>query len=389
MTAIPKPVLDIIEGRREDLPRQKVIAYQKLAKDRFGWEGEIWDGWSGVSTGVASASRAGKSCCGRKSGTRRIRHVMSFAQAAIRFIGDGMKTVSNEERQRRINICNACPMKSGNRCGICTCDLAAKAAMRLEQCPVSKWLPVLRDRRALGVPTRNLAYFVLPIDRNDMWQWNLRQLKQRWHLFTGSKSLAVSVGSGQSHARRRISTLSINEVLEYSKQLGLEWDHVREFSNNPKLGEVAAFPWLLENSQGGDLTFYAHAKGVTHHGEPNIQKWTEWMYHALLDDWSSVQNALELFSMCGAFRLYGQFKTPGNNRWHYNGTFYWFRNDDVFSRNWQHIDQKYYGTEAWPGLQFTADECACIVKEDPGSLYDDVSWKRLAPHLEDWDEARD
>lgn len=385
MTTLTGRMKEICEGNTE-LPISKVRAYRDLMASR-GFD--IPPLPLKEKGNRATASKSKKGCCGqRKRRNRTFRDVVTFAQAAIRFVGDGLKTVSSKELQHRLDICAECPMQLGNQCGICTCNLSAKANMRLEQCPVSKWLPVLRDRRQLGVPTRNLAYFVLPISRNDMWQWNLRQLKSRWHLFTGTKSLAVSVGQGQSHMHRAISTHSMSDVLEYSSQLGMRWDHVREFPNNPGLGEVVAFPWLLENSQDGDVTFYGHAKGVTHHGEPNVQTWTEWMYHALLDDWATVQNALELYSMCGAFRLFGQFKTPGNNRWHYNGTFYWFRNDDVFSIEWQRIDQKYYGTEAWPGLHFTADECACVVKENPGSLYDDSTWSNLQSHLSNWEAAR-
>ena len=385
MTILTGRIKSICEGT-SGLPMSKVHAYRRLMEQR-GFELPALP-QATVSSGCASGTRGKKKCCGKKKKRRTFRHVLTFAQAALQFVGDGLKTASQEERQRRLDICAACPMEIENRCNLCTCNLPAKAAMRLSYCPAYKWLPVIRDRRPLAVPVRNLAYFVLPINRNDMWQWNLRTLREHWHLFTGSKSLAVSVGSNQSHMKRSIDTDTLADVMEYSRTLGMEWDNVREFPNDPALGEVAAFPWLLENSQKGDVTFYAHAKGVTHHGEPNVQRWTEWMYHALLSDWDTVHNALELYSMCGAFRLYGQFKTPGNNRWHYNGTFYWFRNDDVFSRHWQHIDQKYYGTEAWPGLHFTADECVCLVAEHPGSLYDDSTWNQLQSTLDDWNAAR-
>ena len=38
---------------------------------------------------------------------------------------------------------------------------------------------------------RHLMYRIYAVASNDSWQWNLQQLAQRWHVFTGQRVLAV------------------------------------------------------------------------------------------------------------------------------------------------------------------------------------------------------
>jgi hypothetical protein len=97
---------------------------------------------------------------------------------------------------------------------------------------------------------------------------------------------------------------------------------------------------------------------------------------------------MERFSMAGAFRKFGQFTTPGNHRWHYSGTNYWFRHDDVFSRDWQKLDQHFFGTESWPGRMFKPEETACLFADNAGDAYKQHYWDSLARELDVWEGAR-
>lgn len=50
-------------------------------------------------------------------------------------------TVSPQEKNRRYDICRACPnyVKKWRRCRICHCYMPAKAKLFITSCPIDKW----------------------------------------------------------------------------------------------------------------------------------------------------------------------------------------------------------------------------------------------------------
>ena len=87
----------------------------------------------------------------------------------------------------------------------------------------------------------------------------------------------------------------------------------------------------------------------------------------------------------GAFRKFGNPQRNGWGLWHYSGSLYWFRNRDAFRRNWRYVPERFYGTEAWPGIMFAPDESACVVCDDVGDLYNlDYFEKHIEPQLAAW-----
>jgi hypothetical protein len=313
-------------------------------------------------------------------------------QAAARFIGDGLKVAREEESSERMAICEVCPLNENGNCVACGCVLKYKTVARLESCPAGKWFPDLRERRPLISPVRNLIMHLLPVQGNNNWKMNLNELRDRSHLFNGKRVLAIANETRENVAGKSLRTVSPDEVIAYSKCIGLEWTTIEAFPNNSFLREVATFPHLLESVKStnpNEVTFACHGKATTH-GENSIAvRWAQRMYRACLDNWESVQNALERHSMAGAFRRFGQFATPGNNRWHYSGSFYWFRNDDVFSSpNWKKIDRQFFGTESWPGLMFKPESAACLFADNVGDLYNAAEWGRLEKEIQVWEGAR-
>jgi hypothetical protein len=144
----------------------------------------------------------------------------------------------------------------------------------------------------------------------------------------------------------------------------------------------------IRSVSDNEVTFYCHGKGVTHADNIMVRRWTEQMYHTLLDDEPSIINALERFSIVGSFRKYG-IHGGLNTKWHYSGTFFWFRNDDTFKNPlWTDIDQVYYGVEAWPGKIFPIEKSACIFSDDDDSAYLQTTWDKLERKIAVWDEAR-
>lgn len=90
------------------------------------------------------------------------------------------------------------------------------------------------------------------------------------------------------------------------------------------------------------------------------------MEEANLDHWNTVREELQTHPITGAFKKVGRCFS-GKANWHYTGTYYWFRNHDVYSRNWRNVRKMYGGTELWPATMFSVDESGCHFYE--GSYY--------------------
>jgi hypothetical protein len=321
------------------------------------------------------------------------KYVTNATQALTRFIGDGMKLADEETKLARLLACETCPLNRAGWCGGCGCNLALKTASRIEECPGHKWFPAVRKTRKLDSPKTNLLMHLLPVAANNNWKWNLKELKKRDHLFNSKKVLAIAIDERSNVGGRNLKTVSADEVIAYSRCIGLEWDVVEAFPNDQHLREVATFEWLMSNVVSIDpneITFFCQGKAVTHSDDSITVKWGQVMYDSCLDDFSSVVKALETFSIAGSLRRFGEFTTPNNNRWHYSGTFFWFRNDDVFkTQKWKTIDREFFGVESWPGLMFKPEESACLFGDNVGSLYEPSAWVQLEEKSRVWKECRE
>jgi len=156
------------------------------------------------------------------------------------------------------------------------------------------------------------------------------------------------------------------------------------------LRECVTFVPLMETlpQTENDITFYGHAKGVRHKngGIPTI--WAHVMYRLMLEFPERVEQALQTFKMTGAFKRYSEFKLPKHHCWHYSGTFYWFRNKDVFvdhANDWRDLHPRFFaGVEAWPSRVFAANETHCMFNENHGETpYDWFTWQRMLPSLKE------
>ena len=67
--------------------------------------------------------------------------VATAAQAIVKHVAAGCPNVSEEEKQRRIALCQVCPEFNADKgtCRKCGCKLKLKAAWALERCPLSRW----------------------------------------------------------------------------------------------------------------------------------------------------------------------------------------------------------------------------------------------------------
>jgi tetratricopeptide (TPR) repeat protein len=61
------------------------------------------------------------------------------ARSMTKFLGSGMKTVTNEARHKRLQTCQTCEHYTGLRCRVCGCFVNVKSRMPHEDCPIGKW----------------------------------------------------------------------------------------------------------------------------------------------------------------------------------------------------------------------------------------------------------
>lgn len=194
------------------------------------------------------------------------------------------------------------------------------------------------------IKTRHLLYHIWP-RTGSSWRDHMAGMERRLPLFNGLKIVSVATGDD-------------------TDDVDIPWaDKIIRKPNVPRLGEVVTFvDKLSEVADMGDdeAAFYCHAKGVRHaaNNEVTVHLWSDIMLEVLLDHWEYAGGLLASHPIVGAFKKLGAQMAPSKAIWHYTGTFYWLRND-IFSRNWKHVDQKYWGSESWPGIQFSEQEGGC------------------------------
>lgn len=202
-------------------------------------------------------------------------------------------------------------------------------------------------------PVRNLIYHITPMGN---WKWNVDQLVQRQKVFTGQKVFVITHGKAlvdPEEARKFVQYGFGEEVIFYL------------LANHPTLRETHSLGNLLLGASQFDrdsVTFYGHTKGVTRADNPAVALWTKALYRYNLDYIDQVDTLLEKFPVVGACKRHGSFKHfPASSRWHYSGTFFWFRNKDLFEKQtWPGVVQTRYGAEAYLSGLFPSTKAGCV-----------------------------
>ncbi len=234
--------------------------------------------------------------------------------------------------------------------------------------------PIKIPSRWTAEPTRHMIYHIWPTKRSECWRWNVEQLRRRIELFNGVRVVGIAVDS---------DTVTADEVK--AAFAGVRIDHWVIVSNDRKIGEGATFHKMMELLPRGvnDITWYGHAKGTKYESTvvaipvPGavgssglVPRWTELLYRSTLDHYSEVRKSLESFPITGSMKRYGDFNKPETWRWHYSGTFFWFRNADTFARpQWRKLISFYGAVECWPSCVFKAAEGGVLLGNDVGLLY--------------------
>lgn len=245
----------------------------------------------------------------------------------------------------------------------------------------------------LGVPMpapvkRNLLYYIYPVRGGGVWQWNVEQIKKRLGLFNGRRIVAISTDR---------YTDSEEAVRQAFGDNAIEFLSVR---NDPGKQEMAAFYTLwsmVESHDPSEITFYAHAKGVSKRdraGHPipiernTSAKWAGMMYESCLDYYPIAESLLRKHVFVGSFKKYGGC-LDGTSNWHYSGTYYWARNAELFRRHWKTGNGTFYASEGWPAAVCPSSlDGACIFFECTcqSILYHSDQVDAAAAEFEEWKE---
>lgn len=212
-------------------------------------------------------------------------------------------------------------------------------------------------RRAAPYPeirTRHLLYHLAPMPGN-AWRLNVALLRRSWELFNGKRVIAVLEGPEMEPRDVILDAFAGVEAPEFI------W-----LPNDPRLREVLTFLPLFERVESDDphaATFWGHAKGVTRGNHWSVARWRDILYQANLGRWNRVHEILRRFPLAGCFKKVGRGWSPDESasEWHYSGSFFWFRNRELFTKpDWRRIDQFWSGIEPYPSLHFPAEQAGCI-----------------------------
>jgi hypothetical protein len=205
---------------------------------------------------------------------------------------------------------------------------------------------------------RNLIYHLYPKKGNGVWQWNVQELLKRINLFDGKRVIAIVTDSSTD-----------DPSLVKQAFAGSVHDFI-VLPNDSKLREVVTFKALFNRVETHDpkqVTLYAHGKGVRHgmsdETQRTPQRWAEMIYESMLDYWPIVEQRLVEYPVVGSFKKVGRGFRESKSTWHYSGSWTWFRNRDMFMKDWEKIDNYWYGIEPYFSLHFPKEQAGVVFKE--------------------------
>lgn len=212
------------------------------------------------------------------------------------------------------------------------------------------------------------------------WRRSVAHLLARWPIFTGRRIVAVALDDCTDTLDDVRAAFGWAEV----EFLPVKNSHRQEVVS---LGKTLA---MLADEPG--ITFRCHSKGCTHPSDAAASHlWADAIFESCLDYPPLVECALQVSHVCGAFRSTQPVGHPAHSpAWHFAGSCFWFRNDELFRRDWRQIDNVLWGAESYPGWKFGIHESTCLFFDhaETGHLYDPQFWAQaITPGLRFWRNA--
>lgn len=315
----------------------------------------------------------------QQTAEQRIERVQAVAVTEWK---EGMPESTDDKRAFRLSKCVGCKLRSGETCGVTGKPFLPAIKARDAACPVGKWSSQRAEYRPLIQPTRNLIFHVYPLLGAEWnWHWHFDKIAENAEKFNGVISIAIVTGPG----------LASPEIVK-NRLSGVPVNHWIIEPNEKRLGETVTFTRLLETVETTDpnsITFRGHCKGVTHRRNGIEAPWANLMWDACMDI-ESAEDALASHVFAGPMKCHEPLVSKQRYRWFFAGTFFWFRNADVFSRDWREMEQTRWFPEAWPGVIASNEESACLLHDfTDGSVLRPTYWHGVVvPSWDQWRAAR-
>lgn len=245
---------------------------------------------------------------------------------------------------------------------------AAHAPRVCTACPDQTDVPA--DPLPLLTGPANLMLFVYPRrETRHIWQPQMEIVRAALPSFDGLKLLYVAI---DDHAAQ-------DEIDPQG------WTWVETGANDPQRWELPGWLWAMNAlADHPGFTVRLHAKGATRGtAEQHLDQWWRLAFEKLLDV-DAVREDLQRHSITGVFRR-NTFAANLGVPWHYSGSMYAFRHDQIFAGNWcppsRSPDTHY--VEAWPSLIAQREEAGCLAYDHCGDLYQAKNWRAVptAPPL--------
>lgn len=355
-------------------PRYRDVLLQNATKAEAG------------SMALVSRGRGCRGCNGAKQQKSQRSRLASLASAAIDFFKDGMRVATEEQQQKRMDICRECPIFSKGWCdskrGGCGCNLPLKIKARAAYCPQGKWFAYGDTYRPLVDPNRSLIFHLYPKKGAEWnWHWHIEQIRQHQNLFNDRIVIGVGIDD---------RTAKMDEVQE--KFNGIRVTDWVQSSNTTELAETHTHVEMLQRVKTDDpnaIVFRYHTKGVTKTPDSIEQKWARLLWEAN-SDVSSVEDALASHLVCGAMRSMSPLVTKKKGDFFFAGSAYWFRAAEAFERDWAYTENNRWWVEYFPCHVFSRDESACLLYDltESSVIRANHFEKHIQPEWDQWAAAR-
>jgi len=236
---------------------------------------------------------------------------------------------------------------------------------------------------------RNLIYYIYyPGHITEYHRINIALLRRYWSVFDGEKILVITrdrePGEGELTSLSFADSIMRPDIEEILNVHDLPGANIIHGFNDPDEWEAAHFvsslEYMSEYRFADGLTFYAHCKGVSRPVSPGLTTWIEYLYKENLENPPSLEN--HLFSgICGKLLACMPY-VPED--FHYSGSFYWFRHQEVMKK----VTKMYYDkgfpcgkylTERFPAIIAKQHECEFRFYSTARneSFYEQYTWDRI------------
>lgn len=211
----------------------------------------------------------------------------------------------------------------------------------------------------MGNTKLNFIFHFAPY-KNDMFDYHIEKIHEHLPKFNNKKIINIVTGQEfyePKYVKDRLKGLNIDFTTTI---------------NNPSHREAFSFFTNLlpkvESIEENEFTFFGHSKSCTNRRQEDRFKiqhrmWTDYCYRYTLDNIDDVIEKMKSYDSYGPFvRTNGLSRAVSDTTWHYSGTFFWFKNSEVFKKDWSEKRFNYengYEAEAFIGKMIPQNRGYC------------------------------